>query len=171
MTQQEFKIQVFPLRNKLYRLSRRILDDEEEAKDIIQEVFIKLWKKGDGLKEYRSIEALAMVMTRNLCLDKLKSKKYSSESIDTLRSEVEETGIRDTEDLSDTLHKVHRIIKSLPELQRTVIQLRDIEGYDYEEISGILGMNENAVRVNLSRARKKIRDVFVNNTNYEYQRN
>jgi RNA polymerase sigma factor (sigma-70 family) len=171
MTHQEFKILVFPLKNKLYRFSKRILDDPEEAKDIVQEVFIKLWKKGDGLMEYKSIEALAMVTTRNLCLDKLKAKKYPSESIDNVRNEVEETGFEQSPDLSDMVQKVHHIIKTLPELQRTVIQLRDIEGYDFEEIAGILDMNENAIRVNLSRARKKIREMFTNNKYHEYQRN
>jgi RNA polymerase sigma-70 factor (ECF subfamily) len=121
--------------------------------------------------EYKSIEALAMVTTRNLCLDKLKAKKYPSESIDKLRNEVEETGYEQKQDLSDMVQKIHQIIKTLPELQRTVIQLRDIEGYDFDEISGILDINENAVRVNLSRARKKIREMFINNKNYEYQRN
>jgi len=171
MTPQEFKIQVFPLKNKLYRFSKRLLDDAEEAQDIVQEVFIKLWKKGDGLKDYKSIEALAMVTTRNLCLDKLKAKKYPSESIDNLRSEVEMTGNEEKPDLSDVIQKIHHIIKTLPELQQSVIQLRDIEGYDFEEIAGILDMNENAVRVNLSRARKKIRDILLNNKLYEYQRN
>jgi RNA polymerase sigma factor (sigma-70 family) len=171
MTQQEFKILVFPLKNKLFRFSRRILDDSEEAKDIVQEVFIKLWKKGDSLMEYKSIEALAMVTTRNLCLDKLKAKKFPVESIDKLRMEVEETGMEEKQDLSDAIQKIHRIIKTLPEMQRTVIQLRDIEGYDFDEISGIMDMNENAVRVNLSRARKKIREMFINKEYYEYQRN
>ena len=171
MTPQEFKIRVFPLKNKLYRFAKRLLDDPEEAKDIVQEVFIKLWNKRENLVEYRSIEALAMVTTRNLCLDKLKVKKFPSESIDNLRNEVEETGYEEKRDLSDMVQKIHHIIKTLPELQRTVIQLRDIEGYDFDEISGILDMNENAVRVNLSRARKKIREILVNNKFYEYQRN
>lgn len=171
MTPQEFKIRVFPLKNKLYRFAKRLLDDPEEAKDIVQEVFIKLWNKRENLVEYRSIEALAMVTTRNLCLDKLKVKKFPTESIDELRNEMEETGYEEKRDLSDMVQKIHHIIKTLPELQRTVIQLRDIEGYDFDEISGILDMNENAVRVNLSRARKKIREILVNNKFYEYQRN
>jgi RNA polymerase sigma factor (sigma-70 family) len=171
MTHQDFKILVFPLKNKLYRFSKRILGDPEEAKDIVQEVFIKLWKKGDDLMEYKSIEALAMVTTRNLCLDKLKVKKYPSESIEKLGNEVEEKMYEEKQDLTDMVQKIHHIIKTLPELQRTVIQLRDIEGYDFDEISGILDMNENAVRVNLSRARKKIREMFINKKYYEYQRN
>ena len=171
MTPQEFKILVVPLRNKLYRFSKRILDDPEDAKDIVQEVFIKLWKKGDDLREYKSVEALAMVTTRNLCLDKLKAKKYPLESIDNIRNEVEMKGYEEKQDLSGIVQKIHQVIKTLPELQRSVIQLRDIEGYDFDEISGILDMNENAVRVNLSRARKKIREILVNNKFYEYQRN
>jgi RNA polymerase sigma factor (sigma-70 family) len=171
MTPQEFKILVMPLRNKLYRFSKRILDDPEEAKDIVQEVFIKLWKKGDDLRQYKSVEALAMVTTRNLSLDKLKTKKYPSENIENVRNEVEMRGYEEKRDLSGIVQKIHQIIKTLPELQRSVIQLRDIEGYDFDEISGILNMNENAVRVNLSRARKKIREILVNNKFYEYQGN
>jgi RNA polymerase sigma factor (sigma-70 family) len=171
MTPQEFKILVMPLGNKLYRFSRRILDDPEDAKDIVQEVFIKLWKKGDDLRQYKSVEALAMVTTRNLSLDKLKTKKYPSEKIENVRNEVEMRGYEEKKDLSGIVQKIHQIIKTLPELQRSVIQLRDIEGYDFDEISGILNMNENAVRVNLSRARKKIREILVNNKFYEYQGN
>jgi RNA polymerase sigma factor (sigma-70 family) len=171
MTVEDFKREVFPLKNKLFRLAKRILDNVEESEDMVQETFIKLWNRRDKLDEYRSVEALAVVTTRNLCLDKLKAKKYPSESIERLRNEVEETGYEEKQDLSDMIQKIHHIIKTLPELQRTVIHLRDIEGYDFDEISGILDMNENAVRVNLSRARKKIREMFVNNKNYEYQRN
>jgi RNA polymerase sigma factor (sigma-70 family) len=171
MTQQDFKIRVFPLKDKLYRLSKRIMQNEEEAKDMVQEAFIRLWKKGDGLMEYRSIEALAVVTTRNLCLDRLKAKKLPSESLDNIRSESEIVRDEEMTDHSEIMGKIRKIIKGLPELQRTVIQLRDIEGYDYEEIAGILQMNENAVRVNLSRARKKIREILLTNRSYEYQPN
>ena len=74
-------------------------------------------------------------------------------------------------DLSDIVHKMHQIIQTLPEQQRSIIQLRDIEGYDFEEIAELLDMNENAVRVNLSRARKKIRESLTVSKTYEYYRN
>ena len=171
MTPEEFKIEVFPLKNKLFRFAKRLLDDTEEAEDMVQDVFIKLWKKKDELKEYRSIEALAMITIKNQCLDKLRGRKYTIEKIDNLKEEVEEVMKEDKADLSDIIGTVHRIIKSLPEQQRMIIQLRDIEGYDYEEIAAILGMNENAIRVNLSRARKKIREIVTQQKIYEYQRN
>ncbi len=171
MDLQEFKIQVIPLKNKLFRLANRLLNNPEDAKDIIQEVFIRLWNMRDRLDEYRSVEALAVVTTRNMCLDKLKSKKYRAEKMEDLRDEAPEMFEEDKEELSDVVQKISDIMNTLPEQQRTIMQLRDIEGYDYEEIAGILQMNENAIRVNLSRARRKIREILINKKIYEFQRN
>ena len=79
----EFKIKVFPLKNKLYRLANRLLGDPEEAQDIVQEAFIKLWNRREKLDEYRSVEALAVVTTRNLCLDKLKQRNIPRKGLRT----------------------------------------------------------------------------------------
>src|ERR1035437_5019654 len=100
MDLREFKIQVFPLKNKLFRIANRLLDDSEDAKDIVQEVFIKLWNMRDKLDIYRSVEALAVVSTRNLCLDKLKTKKYPTESLDKLKSDIPEPGTEMKTDLT-----------------------------------------------------------------------
>jgi len=171
MDLQEFKIQVFPLRNRLFRLAKRLLDDPEEAKDIVQDVFVKMWNMREKLDEYRSVEALAVVTTRNMCLDKLKTRRYKLENLDNLRSEAEEALFEDRKDLSDVVQKIHTIIRTLPEQQQSIIHLRDIEGYEFDEIAEILDMNENAIRVNLSRARKKIREILINSKIYEFQRN
>ena len=171
MDLQEFKIQVFPLRNRLFRLAKRLLDDPEEAKDIVQDVFVKLWNMREKLDEYRSVEAQAVVTTRNMCLDKLKTRRYKLENLDNLRSEAEEALFEDRKDLSDVVQKIHTIIRTLPEQQQSIIHLRDIEGYEFDEIAEILDMNENAIRVNLSRARKKIREILINSKIYEFQRN
>jgi len=171
MTQEEFKIEVFPLKNKLFRFAKRLLENTEEAEDMVQDVFIRLWNMRDKLGEYRSVEALAMVTTRNLCLDKLRTKKYSTEKIDTLKDEIEGVMNEQNHDHSEIINKIHQIMKSLPEQQRMVMQLRDIEGYDYNEIAAILDMNENAIRVNVSRARKKIREMITQQHIYEYHRN
>ena len=171
MDLREFKIQVFPLKNKLFRIANRLLDDSEDAKDIVQEVFIKLWNMRDKLDIYRSIEALAVVSTRNLCLDKLKAKKYPTESLDKLKSDIPEPGTEMKTDLTYLTEKIKEIISQLPEQMKMIMQLRDIEGYDFEEIAEIVGMNENAIRVSLSRARKKVREIMINNNLYEFQRN
>ena len=171
MTPEEFKIKVFPLKNKLYRFAKRLLEDEVEAEDMVQEVFIKLWNKKEKLMEYRSIEALAMITIKNQCLDKLRGRKYNIESIENLTREVEDVMKDEKKDYSDVVGEIHRIIQTLPEQQKMIIQLRDVEGYDYEEIAEVMDMNENAIRVNLSRARKKIRDIIMQKKMYDYQRN
>lgn len=171
MTPEQFKIAVFPLKNKLFRFAKRLLEDSVEAEDMVQEVFIKLWNKRDKLSEYRSIEALAMITIKNQCLDKLRGKRYTHENIDGLHHEVEEVLQDEKVDLSDLVGKVQQLIKLLPDQQKMIIQLRDMEGYDFEEIAEIMEMNENAIRVNLSRARKKIRDILSQSKEYEYTRN
>jgi RNA polymerase sigma-70 factor (ECF subfamily) len=171
MDLRDYKIKVFPLKNKLFRLASRLLGDPEEAQDIVQEVFIKLWNRREKLDEYHSVEALAVVTTRNLCLDKLKAKKYPTERLENLKSDVPEPGIEIKTELIELADKIKEIIGQLPEQMRTIMQLRDIEGYDFEEIAEILGMNENAIRVNLSRARKKVREIMINKKLYEFERN
>ena len=171
MNLEDFKKQVIPLKNKLYRFANRLLEDREEAEDMVQEVFIKLWNRRDKLDEYRSVEALAMVTTRNLCLDKLKRRKITTERMENLKDEMKVSEQDQKTDLSDIIRKIHQIIQTLPEQQRSIIQLRDIEGYDFKEIAELLDMNENAVRVNLSRARKKIRESLTVSKIYEYYRN
>lgn len=171
MDLREFQNTVYPLKDKLFRFARRFLDHTEEAEDTVQEVFIKLWNRRDKLDEYRSVEALAMVTTKNLCLDKLKSRRYPVENIENHRLFIENIPGETAADYSDLVHGVHEAMKTLPRQQQMIIHLRDIEGYEYEEIAEILEMNENAIRVALSRARKRIRELLTNTKVYEYQRN
>ena len=167
----EFKIQVFPIKNKLYRLAKRLLGDHEDAQDMIQEVFIRLWGMREKLNEYRSIEAFSVVMTRNICLDKIKSKKLPVEKMEGLEARLGAMDEEAPEDHSHIIGKIHQIIRTLPEMQQTVIQLRDVEGCEIEEIAEMMEMNKNAIRVNLSRARKRVREILIKKKLYEYQRN
>ena len=171
MNLQEFQIKVYPLKNKLFRFAKRMLDHTEEAEDMVQEVFIKLWNRRDKLDEYRSVEALAMITIKNLCLDKIKARRYPVENMENHRQFLESMPDAIKADHSDLIHGIHQAMKLLPEQQQIILHLRDIEGYEYEEIAEIVDMNENAIRVALSRARKKIRELLTNTKVYEYQRN
>jgi len=167
----EFKIKVFPLKDRMFRLAHQMLNDAEDARDTVQDAFIRLWNIREKLDQYRSVEALAVVTTRNLCLDRIKSKKYMTGRIENHKDEVEKALNDPKKDLSDVVQKIKEIISTLPEQQKTIIHLRDIEGFEFDEIAQILGMNENAIRVNLSRARKKIREILLKNKLYEFQSN
>jgi RNA polymerase sigma-70 factor (ECF subfamily) len=171
MTADSFKKEVLPMKNKLYRFAFRMLGDHEESQDTVQDTFLKLWTKKDKLVEYRSLEAFAMIITKNICLDKLKSSRSKNlELKDQIEASVAKTPY-DTTEITDMKEKVINIIDALPEQQKMVIHLRDIEGLGYDEIAEIMSMSLNNVRVNLSRARKKVRDSIIKTQNYEFSNN
>ena len=170
MTSEEFKIEVLPIKDKIFRFSRRLLGKLEESEDVVQDVFIKLWSNREQISEYRSVEAYAMVVTKNLCLDRLKAKRNKIYSQEEPQALTEETPYKKTE-MNDTMEQVHKLIGSLPQQQQMIIHLRDIEGMEFEDIGDMMGMEINAIRVNLSRARKKVRDALVKIQRYEYSGN
>ena len=107
-----------------------------------------------------------MTMTKNYCFDKLKSKQAQNLKIVHSNYEDKQTQLQKQVELNDSVSWVERIIADLPQQQRMIIQLRDIEEYDFDEISKMLEMNNTAVRVALSRARKTIREKLTNTHNY-----
>ena len=166
MNLEEFKINVLPLQDKIYGFSCRLMGDAEEARDVVQEIYVKLWRLREKLHTYRNLEAFAMTVTRNLCLDKLRARRTVSMD-GPYFPEEEDTGQQPDEMLENAnAAKLARdIINDLPEQQRSVIHLRDVEGYEFEEIGEMTGMNINNVRVVLSRARKKVREELLKTYN------
>lgn len=166
MNQIEFLRLTSPFKDKVFRLAKRLLISTEEAEDATQEVLVKLWNKNESLVEFNSVEAFAMTITKNYCLDQLKSKRVEnlkivhdnfSDSTPSLDKKMED---------GDSLNWVEKIINQLPEQQRLIIQMRDIEQYEFSEIAKIMQMNETAIRVALSRARKTIRECMTKIENY-----
>ncbi len=158
MNQNEFIQLIAPFKDKVFRLAKRLLVSTEEAEDATQEVLVKLWNKNENLDNYNSVEAFAMTMTKNYCLDQLKSKRATNiKIVHTNFTDREPSLDQQTEDI-DSLNWVEKIINQLPEQQRLIIQMRDVEQYEFEEMAKILEMNETAIRVALSRARKTIRE-------------
>ena len=166
MTQSEFLNIVMPFKDKVFRLAKRLLVSTEEAEDATQEVLIKLWNNKSKFEEYKNVEALSMTMTKNFCFDKLKSKQAQNLKIVHNNYEDNNTSLQKQVELNDSVDWVAKIIQELPEQQRMIIQMRDIEEYDLDEIADMLEMNNTAVRVALSRARKAIREKLTNTHNY-----
>ena len=156
MDADEFKNRVFVLKDKLFRLSNRLLDDKPEAEDVTQEVMMKLWEMHEKLDGYQSIEALAMTTTRNLSLDKIRHQKVRWLHAGNRKPETEYTD--NASEKKDLDAWVKKIMAQLPEIQQTIMHLLDVEGMEYEEIAPIVDMNVETIRVNLSRTRKKVRE-------------
>lgn len=162
----EFQNHIFPFKDRIYRLARWMMNHNEEAEDVVQEIFLKLWVKRNELDKYNSVEAFIMRMTKNLCLDKLKSK-VNSTSVD-MKDHFQDNSpspLRKTE-MTDTMAILKTIISKLPHQQRLVMQLRTIEGYNNNEITEITGMSANNIRVMLSRARKSVRESYKQQIDY-----
>lgn len=166
MNQREFISIINPFKDKVFRLAKRLLVSTEEAEDATQEVLVKLWTKNERINDINSIEAMAITMTRNYCLDQLKSKRAGNLSIvHTNYTDSQATVQQEVED-KDSLNWVEKIMNELPEQQKMIVQLREVEEYEFEEIAKILDMNETAIRVALSRARKTIREQMTKTHNY-----
>jgi RNA polymerase sigma factor (sigma-70 family) len=171
MQKQEFLNIVMPIKDKLYRLSKRILISHDEAEDAVQEVFLKLWKGRETMHKYNNPEAFAMTVTKNYCLDRIKSKQASNLTIVHQNYKSNDTSTEAQLEAKDGVGMVFEIMKQLPEQQRIILQLRDVEEYDYKEIAEVLEMNETAIRVNLSRARKTVREELIKKYNYGITKN
>ena len=166
MNDKEFLVITNVFRDKVYRLAKRLLVSTDEAQDALQEVMIKLWNKGDVLTSFSSVEAYAMTITKNYCLDQLKSKRAGNLNLTYDNYVGRDASLcQQTED-RDSWNWVEKAINELPPQQKLIIQLREIEQYEFTEIAEVMQMNEVAVRVALSRARKTLREFIIKTHNY-----
>lgn len=166
MTQTDFVKLVMPFKDKVFRLAKRLLVSHEEAEDATQEILLKLWNNKGQIAEYKNVEAFSMTMTKNFCLDRLKSKQAQNLKIVHSNYQDHTTSLQKQVELNDSVAWVSKIIEQLPEQQKIILQLRDIEQYEFEEIATMLSMNETAIRVALSRARKTIREQLTQTHHY-----
>ena len=166
MQQTEFLNVVLPFKDKLYRLAKRLLVSKEEAEDATQEILMKLWSKNNMMENYNNVEAYAMMMTKNFCLDRLKSKQAGNLKLVHSNYRDDNVSLQNQVEVSDSLSWIERIMQELPEQQKMVLQLRDVEQYEFEEIAELLDISATAVRVALSRARKTVREKLVQKHNY-----
>jgi len=172
MTRLEFNNHVLQLSRRLYLVAFRFLKSREEAEDAVQEVFIRLWNKREKLDKYDSIEALAITTMKNYCIDQLRKIKIIPLEEDRSQWTVYLNEPMPDEQMEnvETARILKRIIGRLPHIYKEIITMREIYGLSYEEIALITNQNVNTLRVNLSRARKMIRDEYQKNR-YEYTGN
>ncbi len=166
MTQLEFVNTVKRLEDRMFRLAKMMLISKDEAADAVQEVFTKLWIKKEQLNRISNQDAYFMRAVRNYCLDRIKSKQAKESRIDSIAFMMKSPSSEKKYDTAEAVSLVEEIMWQLPEKQRLIVQLRDIEGYEFKEIADILDMNENAIRTALSRARKFLKNTLIKH--YEF---
>ena len=173
MREIDFRNDILPLKDSLFRLALRITLNKAEAEDVVQDTMMRVWKRREAMKEVEQMDAFCYTICRNLALDKMKRAEWRSRAISADGGEqVEAPDLswnanpeRRTEQ-HDRVNLVRMIINKLPEKQRTVIQLRDFEGKTYKEIALIMNVSEEQVKVNLFRARQTIKQRYSEKENY-----
>ena len=150
MKEVSFRNDVLPLKNVLFRLALRITTNREEAEDVVQETLMRVWDKRAEWDAIDSMEAFALSVCRNLSIDFTKRKGRHDASLD-------DAGVSPQ---SNRVRLVRQIIDTLPEKQRSCIQLRDFEGKSYKEVAEVMGISESQVKVNIFRARQAVKTKF-----------
>lgn len=158
MQEISFRNNILPLKDKLYRLAFRITLDSAEAEDIVQDTMIRVWNKRDEWEQLDSVEAYCLTIARNLAIDR--SQKIEAQHAELLPEMQELPDVLQPDEQleqQEQLKWIQRFINSLPEKQRTMLQLRDVEEKSYKEIAEIMHLTEEQVKVNLFRARQRIK--------------
>lgn len=168
MQEISFRKDILPLKDKLFRLALRITFDRAEAEDVVQETLIRVWNKRDEWKLFDSIEAYCLTVARNLAIDRSEKKDAQTVELTTALDQPSDESSDPYERMvsRERMSLIHRLINELPEKQRLIMQLRDIEGKSYKEIATVLRLTEEQVKVNLFRARQKVKQQYMNIANY-----
>ncbi len=162
MNKKDFLKLFLPEKDKWFRYAFWSLKDKDEAKDIVQETFIRLWNLRDRLNRYQSPEALALRILKNLCIDHYRKMQanLTVEDLAVTHDISNQVNVQEQLEYIETSEVMTKLISTLPENQRMILLLKQVEGLKPVEIAEQMGMNVNTVEVNLSRARKKIRKAF-----------
>lgn len=168
MDRKEFETVAPSLRESIVRMVVRLVPSGETsglADDVAQDTLLRLWTRRDSIDTYRSIHALAMVMARNRTIDLLRRDRSGShvsldDGYDSPDSSPDphECMVSDEADA-----RLRSIMKSLPSAQQALIRMRHVEEMEIDEIASVTGSSPGAIRVMLSRTRRHIKDLFLNN--------
>ena len=152
-----FRTTVLPLSDKLFRLALRITMNRAEAEDVVQDTLLKVWEHREEWEQINNLEAFAIATCRNRALDVMKRVGRNTEKLDEMAHFSSQTPQEQLE-ADEQISLVNRLMDDLPEVQRTIMLLRDIEGKTYQEIAQTLDISETQVKVYLHRARTKIKE-------------
>ena len=159
MTNLEFSNIIEGIKDKMYRLALRIVGNEFDAEDVVQEVIIKVWNKRDHFATIDNQAGWCMTLTRNKAIDKTRSKhRRTNDLADYSNLSTGSPNPESTLVTNDLLARVKELYNQLPEIQKTVLHLRDIEEYSYDEIAEITGFTNNQVKINIYRGRQALKE-------------
>lgn len=159
-----FRNDILPLKDRLYRLALRITLDAAEAEDVVQETLIRVWNKREEWSGISSAEAYCLTACRNMALDRINriGRKNEEPLGEQVQVSTDASAAPDEQLIAkERTEIVETLLDRLPEIQRTIMELREVEGKSYKEIADLLALTEEQVKVNLFRARRRIRTAYL----------
>ncbi len=155
MTASEFKNTYLPFQGTMYTVAFRILGNAQDAEDLVQETYMKLWQKRDSMSHECNLKAYCVTLTRNMCIDRLRRTHLMIVEAEPQEGDAPKgDSVEDSFIFNESEAALMGIIGLLPERQRRIMLMRDVEGIGYADIAAATGLSEVNVRVMLSRARK-----------------
>lgn len=157
-----FRHIVMPYYEPMYRIALSVIGDSDDAQDAVQEAVTKLWANRSKLRHVRNAEAFCLTVARNAAIDMLNARKPEGESVDDVHdTPADSVDIADRIDAQDALGKVESLIKALDPMQRDILMMRSYSDLPLTEIAKIKGITHDNARAILSRARKKLKDLYI----------
>ena len=168
MKQIDFRLDLLPLKDKIYRTGLRITLNAQEAEDLTQDTLLRVWSKRNDLQQIGSLEAYCLAVCRNLALDRMAKRENGNLSLETEQTDALDTARTPQEQMEheEELKRVHQLFNRLPEKYRTALQLRDIEGHSVAETAAITGLSEDNVKVLSHRARQALTNFITKHSHH-----
>lgn len=167
MTGEEFKQRFLPFSRSMYGAALNLTHNAQEAEDIVQDAYLKLWTKRDTLPDMDNTEAYCVALTKNICYDRQRSRHVANaDGRENYAQIPSRTNIETETENKNHADIMKRCIAGLPERQQLIVTMRDMDGMTYDEISRYTGMTMTNIRVTLKRARNKLREQFNAIKNY-----
>jgi RNA polymerase sigma-70 factor (ECF subfamily) len=161
MSIEVFQERILPMKDKLFRFAFRLLQNVQEAEDVIQDVLAGVWMRRDEWGQWKSIEAYCMASTRNQCIDRIRKNSYRREKEKTIPAAGSTQDPLEKMMSKEMTGRIRRIMAALPQNQQLVVHLREVEGFSYNEIAEVLDISLDQVKVNLFRGRHAIKDTII----------
>jgi RNA polymerase sigma-70 factor (ECF subfamily) len=167
-----FRKKIWPLTDKLFRLALSITGNRQDAEDVVQDAMFNMWEKRENWNSINNLEAYCFRSTANIAIDKISLKENQLESIpENFDFPENNPSVQDYLEKEEQLTLLENFIRQLPEKQRAIFQLREVEEFTYKQIAEILNVSEEQVKVNLFRSRQKLKEFFEKKFENEGRKN
>ena len=162
MDAREFKQRFMPFHRRLYRVGYHLTGNAQDAEDLLQDTYLKLWQKRDNLKEEAVTEAYLVTLMQNLFRDQRRLKRIdTSEDIDDHAEPPDEQSLAQMTEAKDEARQMEKLMDELPEREEQILRMHLVEEKSYEEIERDTGLSQGNLRIIMMRTKQKLKQQYL----------